>query len=427
MRKILLIAVQRIVRVAGRWTYWSKWGLFLALWFLGLGLSALELWAVTHPDSPAPSASPAPPPADLNLFSTASRANWPPFANAVGYVDEAGLLRYLPADLPPGKLVRYATPADAQAAAQARQITGYYLIPADYLAGGQAAFYSPAVTYANGTDQAMSNLLVANLSQAGAAARAWRAAAPASFQTPLADQSSSPGLSGLAATLLWKMGELLVLFMIVMTITETTTPYWAFLLQDERRQSVLEVLLSSVSARQFVFGKLLATAALTSLDTGGPLLGLAILNDVWGRVQTGFVRLGLPGAEAWPALPADRLWPLLAVLLGGLLLWDALLSLAGVLVRSPEEAGLVAPRSIAVFSALVMGAFVALFIPGESLPLTLSLVPLASLLFMPLRLLAGPVPLWQVGLSLGLTGAAISLCLWRAVHLFQTRRRGGLV
>ena len=55
--------------------------------------------------------------------------------------------------------------------------------------------------------------------------------------------------------------------------------------------------------------------------------------------------------------------------------------------------------------------------------LRLSFFPFTSAVFMPVRLLGGAVPAWQVGLSAGLTLATIPLCLWLAVRLFRFRQR----
>ena len=142
MRKTLLIAWQRIWQVIGKLSYWL--GALMPLFSLVLAGAALGLtvWGTKGQKSEAP---PAPDVVKVNLT---------PFAEAVGYVDQAGLLQKLPPDVPEGKFVPYATETQAQAAIAAGDIVGYYVIPADYVQGGHAAYYAPHLTLFSGTDLA---------------------------------------------------------------------------------------------------------------------------------------------------------------------------------------------------------------------------------------------------------------------------------
>jgi ABC-type Na+ efflux pump permease subunit len=74
-----------------------------------------------------------------------------------------------------------------------------------------------------------------------------------------------------------------------------------------------------------------------------------------------------------------------------------------------------------VWIVLRFGVITTLAMHGPVLPLVLSVAPFASAIFMPGRLLVGPVPLWQIGLSLGLEVAAIGFCLWLAVRLLRSK------
>ena len=79
---------------------------------------------------------------------------------AIGYVDQSGILRNLPPDLPAGALRPFADEASAQGALRRGDVTQYYLIPADYVQTGALAIVtrdyrplaanqvSPLVTYA---------------------------------------------------------------------------------------------------------------------------------------------------------------------------------------------------------------------------------------------------------------------------------------
>lgn len=82
-----------------------------------------------------------------------------------GYVDLAGLIEAIPADMPAGTLLRYASEARARDALRTGEIRAYYVIPAGYLASGDLIYVNPDYSIAgdHGQSWVMQRTLLANL------------------------------------------------------------------------------------------------------------------------------------------------------------------------------------------------------------------------------------------------------------------------
>ncbi len=411
MRKTLLIAWQRIWQVIGKWSYWL--GALTPLLSVVLAGAALGLtaWGTKGQKSEAP---PAPDVVKVDLT---------PFAEAVGYVDQAGLLKTVPADVPEGKFVPYATEAQAQAAVAAGDIVGYYVIPADYIQGGHTAYYAPHLTLFSGTDLAFREMLKANLVIAGSEAAVMRAIeAPTVLYRPADDAPRQVR----GTYTVWQFGLGLAIVALFMWVLNSIGPYWLSFMVAERERGMLEILLTSASPNQFLIGKLLAAAFLMLFESLLPVLSLAVVNEGWRMVGPALADLS-PSAslllKELPPLPFDRLWLALAALFLGLLVYSAVYTICGVLIQTPEavgavNAGLSGTLGLAGFLLLIS----VLLDPSGPLALILSFFPLTAPVFLPVRLLLEQVPLWQIWLALALMALAILLCLRLAVYLFQLKR-----
>ncbi len=411
MRKTRLIAWQRIWEVIGNWSYWlGVLSPFLGL-ALGIGAMALSFWGMNGEKGPAPSAP------------DVVKINVTPFAEAVGYVDEAHLLQKLPDDIPPGKFLPYPTEAYARSAIAAGEIVGYYVIPADYLQGGHAAYYAPQLTLFSGTDLAFREMLKANLVVAPSQAQAMRAIrAPAIYYRAADDAPQHVR----GTYTLWHFVLAMVIITLFLSVLNAIGPYWLGFVVSERERGMLEILLTSASPNQFLIGKLLAATFLMNFETLVPLLSLAVVNEGWRTLGAAASRvspmLGLVFKEL-PPLPVDRLVLALVVLLLGLAVYSTIYTICGVRVQTPEAVGAV---NTGLSGGLWIGGLLVLFAvladPSGSLAVGLSLFPLTAPIFLPVRLLFEPVPLWQSALALGLMVLTTISCLRLAVHLFQMKQ-----
>ena len=426
MRKIFFIAGQRFWQVLRDWGYWV--GLLtpvVTLAIMALAMGGVLSWAGqsrsagnrTGQNQSAGDTSPGLP----GIVSA-------PFAQPVGYVDEAGLLKRLPPGLPPGRLIRYDTQAQAKAAARAGQIAGFYVVPADYLGGGSAAYYADTLTLYAGTDQVFQDILVANLAQASDAAVAWRVVTPAvvTYRHSAQAPERFPGAFDIS-----QLSAGLAIVAVLFLITQSTGRYSLSIMVGDREHGMLEILLTSVSAGQFLLGKLLSALLFVGLETAVPLLLLAGLDGVWSSARLALLQsnaLLAPLALRAVPLPAGWLWFTLGMIAGTVLAYSALLAMAGVLIRTAEGVAAADNAANLMWVLPALGLLAMSFASPGTTAVALSVIPLTSAVFMPVRLLSGPVPIWQTALSIALLPAMIALSLALAAALFRARQRGaGLV
>lgn len=174
----------------------------------------------------------------------------------------------------------------------------------------------------------------------------------------------------------------------------------------EKQQRVTEQLLTLVSARQWMAGKIV----------GGALLALKAMLTVALVVLVVVVVLGLVQGGEFGPIPW---WPLLNSLLFlvlGILLVSSFFAGFFATIDDPNHSS----RSIVMLLPMlpVMFAFSVAADPESGLGLFLSLFPLTSYAAMPARLVAGAVPLWQWGLSLLLLAGTIWSMRNMAARLF---------
>jgi ABC-2 type transport system permease protein len=332
---------------------------------------------------------------------------------AVGYVDPGGLIRSIPGDVPDGWLVPYAGPEAAQSALEAGDIRAYYLIPADYLESGNLTYVRLEYQLLAGDKpdhSRMEWILLVNLfggdEVAAASARqpldvAWRQATP-----PGAAQAGDETESWINETLPNLMAFLLYVVILVPASTLVAT------LTDEKKNRVMEVLLSSVSPGQLIAGKIAALGLLGLLQTA---LWVGLL---WGAVRLGGQRLDIPPGFRIPS---------------GMLAWCFVYSLLGYVMYGAQMAGLgaLAPDvkdtrgpTMLILSPLIV-VYVLLMVivqrPDSPVSIAFSLFPLTSPVGMIARMTATNLPVWQPILAASLQLFTSILIVRLVARLFRAQ------
>jgi ABC-2 type transport system permease protein len=332
-------------------------------------------------------------------------AAWP--ANGVeGYVDKGGLIQALPAGIPPGRLMEYATEEAAQAALEAEEISAYTIIPADYVETGEIIHvtlaYNPIADDVN-TDGIEWILLVNLLGDAELAAE---------MRNPLevkvtALASIEPEKDSRIVKLLPRL-MVFVLYMVILMPAGVLMNA----ITEEKKDRVMEVLISSISPRQMIGGKVLALGLLGLLQTA-----------LWVGVMSAVVRLG--GQSL--AIPAGFSIPT------QLLVWALIYGLLGYAMYGAQMAGLgalapdVKDASGASFIVLMPLIIVYLLLtailsaPDGLLALVLSLFPLTSPVGMIARMTQTTVPLWPAVLAAALQLLTATLIVRLVARLFRAQ------
>ncbi len=329
-------------------------------------------------------------------------------AEAIGYVDEAGLIRTIPAEIPPGLFVAYPDQEAARAALEKGDIARYYLIPADFVTSGNLVLverdFSPfkslissdpirVVINANLVgDEALAELIVNPTAEVEA--------------TPLAPLGGTDMDNPLAFIVPYAT---LFIFFFVITMSS------GFMLQSvakEKENRVIEVLLVSLHPREMMLGKVIGLGAVALLQMA-LWMGAGLF-----ALDRGVVAAA--GVAAFALRPDFLVWALLYFVLG-YLLYASLMGALGALAPSAREGQqftfvLLLPLMVPMF---LVNVFVQT--PNAPLPVFLSLFPLTAPVAMITRLVATGVPLWQPLVSVVLLVATTYFIVAMTARLFRAQ------
>lgn len=326
-----------------------------------------------------------------------------------GVVDGSGLVDPLPGDVPVGRLLRFADETAAQVALDRGEIIGFFVVPADVVAGGTVTYVADDVNALASGDHAdwLQWAIRVNL-LGGDADLAARVAHPAVVrERPLAPDRPRHEDSPLAFVLPYAI-----------TLAFYTTLFGAAshnisAMTNEKENRVMEILLTSTEARRLFAGKI------GGLGVLGLLQAVVWLGSSYGVAGQGVSVLGWsPDLHPSPAIVG---WGLVYFALG-YVVYASLLAGIGALVPNLREAAQAAfvVNSPLLVPLLLMGLIVD--DPNGAVALGLSLFPLTAPVVMLTRLAAGdPVPLWQLVLAAGLLGVAAVVTIRGVAGLFRAQ------
>lgn len=333
----------------------------------------------------------------------------------VGYVDHSGMLAN-PVMLPQeeGSVEIRAFPIEGEAwkALQVGEIQCYYVLPADYVRTGKVelVYVKPPKNNATGD---FGDFMQLN----------WLADQPPEVARRVAAMSDDDiivqtpdGRRQFAAEP--TLGDLLpviagVAFMMLLGFSGG---YLVQVVSEEKENRTIEMLVTSVSAGQFIGGKVIGlvgvilTQALAWLAFAGVAIAAA------GRlIQSPFLQN--VRVDAGVALM------MAAVFAPAFVMYSALMTALGATVAEPQEAQQISGLFILpnVLPLWLMMTFIQN--PNGPLAVALSLFPLTSPVSLTLRATFGVVPVWQVLVAVAL----LTLCAWGAVWLAGRAFRLGML
>jgi len=326
-----------------------------------------------------------------------------------GYVDQGGLISMLPPETPTGWLTEYPSEAAAQAALESEEISAYYIIPADYVEAGEIIYVQREYSFIDGDVDSddMRWILLVNLLQGDTelASQLWDPfdAQVTQLAPAEADDVEESWITELLPTLMTLILYIAILVPAGILVSAVT---------DEKTNRVLEVLMSSVSPRQMIPGKILGVGVLGLLETA------VWVGVLWMVVRLGGQPLNIPAGFQ---IPRQLLVWSFVYFLMGYGMYGALL--AGVGALAPDV------KSTQGASFVVMSPLVAVYVfnivlianPNGLVALLVSLFPLTSPVAMITRMTAGEVPLWQAGLAAALQLMTVIFILRLVARLFRAQ------
>ncbi|MEJ2600441.1 MAG: ABC transporter permease [Anaerolineales bacterium] len=304
----------------------------------------------------------------------------------IGYVDRAGLIEEIPADLPQGLLQAFPNEEAARAAVEDGQVDEYVIIAGDYLQSGNLVVVQRNFQPLGSTPEDMFKYVIdSNLTGNTRLAAALSQTAQQVEMHSLAPDISNTGNDPL--TSLVPMAVLSIFFFLLLISS-------GFMLRSvsrEKENRIVEILLLSLRPRELMLGKILGLSLVALLQMavwiGGGLLVLGQGKEM------------LSGAAAFELPAGFVIWTVLYFLLG-YLLYASLMGAIGAMAPNARESGQF--TLLVLLPLTIPWLFRSIFIqtPNSPLSLALSLFPLTAPTSMITRLVATHVPLWQITASL---------------------------
>jgi len=212
-------------------------------------------------------------------------------------------------------------------------------------------------------------------------------------------------------------GASTILAIVLMMMLYVTVLMWGQMLLtsviEEKTSRVVEVMASAVSPFHLLMGKLLGVGA----------AGLTQFL-VWAL---SLFAISIGGAGMMVAMGGGKLPEISPLLLGGLivyfllgfLLYSAMFAAVGASVNTAQEAqGLAFPVMMPLIVCMMMFPVV-MQGPDSTMSVILSFIPFFTPLLMFLRIAVLTPPMWQIALSIVLTGMTIAGVLWVAARIYR--------
>jgi len=347
----------------------------------------------------------------------------PPVAEVttIGYVDESGGFQQYTSQ---GNitLVRFDTPDDATEALVKGGIKEYFVIPPDYISTGMVSRYTLHRELMPPADitTAIKNFLSSNLLAGKVpAATVDRVEAPLNLVTTrlTATGAVAPEQGGLGNFIFPGVFSLLLAFSIILSST-----YLLQGLSEEKENRLIEVLLSSVSARQ------LLTAKVLGLGVAG--LAQVVVWVVSAPLLLNLASSSIGGFISTIQLPANFLVLAVVYFILGYLLFAVLSAGIGAISSNSREGQqLIGILTLPLFIPLWLMSLLML-LPDNPIWVVLTIFPITAPVEVMLRLGVSGIPAWQLVASIAVLvlsiigGLLLTAKVFRAYLLMYGKRPG---
>jgi len=348
----------------------------------------------------------------IGIFSLVSATAGPTVVETttIGYVDEVGgfdqytTQGYI-------ELVRFDTQDDATAALINDDIPEYFVIPSDYTATGVINRYTLAreLETPAATITAIKNFLTSNLLTGEVPADTIEL-----VEKPLNLTVTRLTETGEVATEQGGFGNLIIpgIFSLLLALSlQLSCVYLVQGLGDEKESRLIEVLLSSVSTRQLLVGKVLGLGTAGLVQVVVWLASLPLLLNLASSTFGGF----FSGIQ----LPGNFIVLGLVYFILGYLFFVVVASGIGAISTNTQEGQqLLMTLTMPVFIPFWFGSLLFIF-PNSPIWVVLTIFPITAPVTTMLRLGVSDVPVWQLAVSIVVLGLSIVGVLYIAIKIFR--------
>ncbi len=322
-----------------------------------------------------------------------------------GFVDLAGIIKQPAKGFQP-----FADEASARQALTDGKIEAFYLVPADYLKTGSVRMVADNIEAGPNAPRSRSDAFGGILSAAltGDPALVQQINRPITIagETSVAsatERRGGPTFGGFSPLIY----GIAVLFMVVLM---TASAYLMQSVTQEKENRVIEVLMSSVTPRDLLAGKIL----------GVSLVGLIQMTLWFGSSIFALTTLPFISNMVGPIPPAAVLLTMLYFVLGYFVYASLLAGIGALMPGSREAAQYTFIALIPLFIPLYLNQAIGAE-PNGLLAIALSLFPMTSPIVMPMRLFSVNVPAWQVAASVILLAGMVYLSITGAARVFRAQ------
>ena len=327
---------------------------------------------------------------------------------AEGYVDQSGLIETIPENISAGTLLAYQDEDAAKNAVHSGEISGYYLIPEDYLARGQLVYVSSDFNPMNVFDRGsvIDQVLRINLLD-GDDSLAALVNSPFALQVMVLNPSTSLNQDSPLSFFL-PYGVMLLYYMLILM----SAGFLVSSLNKERESRVLEIMLVTVTPKELLAGKFIA------LGLMGLLVNILWVGSAYGLMVLGGTTIRLP--EEFQLAPYVLVWGGVFFILG-YAVYASLLGAVGAMLPNLRETS--QATLVVIMPMIIPLMFITVMIaqPNGILAIVLSLFPLTSPVTMMLRLTVTIVPTWQLLLSVTFLILAAFIILRGVASIFRAQ------
>ena len=329
----------------------------------------------------------------------------------IGYVDNSGGFEGYTEQ---GKvnLVRFDTQDDATEALVEGDIKEYFVIPPDYISTGVVSLYTleKQLVAPDAIATAIRNFLLSNLLAGKVpAATVDRVEAPLNLVTTRLTETGAiaPEQGGFGNFIIPVVFSLLLSFSIIFSST-----YLLQGLSEEKENRLIEILLSSVSARQLLTGKVFGIGAAGLAQVGVWVISASLLLSLASSTFGGFISI--------IQLPANFLVLAVVYFILGYLLFAVLSAGIGAISSSSREGQqLIAIFTLPLFIPLWFMSLLMLF-PNNPIWVVLTIFPITAPVEVMIRLGVSDIPAWQLAASIAVLVLSIIGILLLTIKVFRT-------
>jgi ABC-2 type transport system permease protein len=328
----------------------------------------------------------------------------------IGYVDETASFH----EIEQGniKLISFISRDDAMRALLDKEIKEYFVIPSDYLTTGIVQRYTTDRELEPGGDAitTMRDFLLTNLLEGKTSPEILaRVKSPLNMISTLLSNTGEvdPNQGGFAGFIIPYIFSMLLLMSIFFS-----SGYLLQGLGDEKENRVMEILLSSISPRQLLAGKVLGLGAAGLAQVVVWLLSaqflVKIASSTWSNILGNL------------QVPADFLILGTIYFILGYLLFAVLM--AGVGAISPTARDGQSMSTLFTLAGIAPLWFMAFIIenPDHLISQILTIFPITAPVTIMIRLGLTQIPLWEIAVSISVMLLAIIGCFFLAAKLFRT-------